>query len=384
MDFFSSNFTLGILGGGQLGKMLLQETRKWDIKTAVMDASPDAPARLSCDCFVQGDLMDKAAVVAFGRTVDVLTIEIENVSLEGLQQLENEGIKVFPSSKTLHTIQNKIRQKEFYKSHQIPTAAFQVYESVEALESAISDGSRTLPAVWKSPQFGYDGYGVKVLRTIADLQSLPKGKCLVEDKVEFITELAVIVASNPRGETVAYPVVEMLFHPEANQVEYVLCPARVSNEIAHKANEIALNVSKAYQHIGLLAVELFLTASGDLLVNEVAPRPHNSGHYSIEGSYTSQFEQHLRAVLDMPLGETKSKQPAAMTNLNGAAGYSGPVWYDGMEEILKIEGVVPHIYGKKETRPFRKMGHATVLNQSLENAYHLAEKVKNTLQIKTK
>jgi len=379
--YFSSNFTLGILGGGQLGKMLLTETRKFDITTKVLDPSADAPCRIACNTFVQGALTDFDTVYNFGKDVDVLTIEIENVNVDALKKLQSEGVKVYPTPQTIELIQNKATQKQFYTTHNIPTAPFHRFESLANLQKAVAKEQITLPFVWKSARFGYDGNGVKIVRQLPDLSLLPEGECIAENLVPFAKELAVIVARNVSGEATTYPVVEMEFHPEANQVEYVLCPARISEEIAQKARAIAVQVAQAFQVVGLLAVELFLTAEGEVLVNEVAPRPHNSGHYSIEAAYTNQFEQHLRAILDLPLGNTNSKVAGVMVNLVGAEGYQGDVIYENIEQILAMEGVTPHIYGKRETRPFRKMGHVTIVNKDIEKARTIAEKVKQTIKV---
>ena len=379
--YFSSDFTLGILGGGQLGKMLLTETRKFDITTKVLDPSADAPCRIACNTFVQGSLTDFDTVYNFGKEVDVLTIEIENVNVDALKKLQSEGVKVYPTPQTIELIQNKATQKQFYATHNIPTAPFHRFESLTNLQQAVTNKQITLPFVWKSARFGYDGNGVKIVRQLPDLSLLPEGECIAENLVPFAKELAVIVARNVSGEATTYPVVEMEFHPEANQVEYVLCPARISEEIAQKARAIAVQVAQAFQVVGLLAVELFLTAEGEVLVNEVAPRPHNSGHYSIEAAYTNQFEQHLRAILDLPLGNTDSKVAGVMVNLVGAEGYQGDVIYENIEQILAMEGVTPHIYGKRQTRPFRKMGHVTIVNKDIEKARVIAEKVKQTIKV---
>lgn len=379
--YFSSNFTLGILGGGQLGKMLLTETRKFDITTKVLDPSADAPCRIACNTFVQGALTDFDTVYNFGKEVDVLTIEIENVNVDALKKLQSEGVKVYPTPQTIELIQNKATQKQFYATHNIPTTPFHRFESLTNLQQAVANEQITLPFVWKSARFGYDGNGVKIVRQLPDLSLLPEGECIAENLVPFAKELAVIVARNVSGEATTYPVVEMEFHPEANQVEYVLCPARISEEIAQKARAIAVQVAEAFQVVGLLAVELFLTAEGEVLVNEVAPRPHNSGHYSIEAAYTNQFEQHLRAILDLPLGNTDSKVAGVMVNLVGAEGYQGDVVYENIEQILAMEGVTPHIYGKRQTRPFRKMGHVTIVNKDIEKARAIAEKVKQTIKV---
>lgn len=381
MNYFSSDFKLGILGGGQLGKMLLSDTRKFDIQTYVLDPSDEAPSKIACNKFFQGDLMDYETVYNFGKQVDVLTFEIELVNLEALSQLEKEGLKVYPSPKTLKGIQNKGIQKAFYTENNIPTAAFLRFDSPEHLQKSIGNNEITIPFVWKCTEFGYDGNGVKVIRQISDLDDLPNVECIAETMVPFKNELAVIVVRNPSGEIKTYPVVEMEFHPEANQVEYVICPARIDEKLAEKARAIALNVSEKFNHVGLLAVEMFQTIEDEILVNEVAPRPHNSGHYSIEASYTSQFENHLRAILDLPLGNTDSKVAGIMVNLVGAEGFSGDVVYENIETILGWNGVTPHIYGKKQTRPFRKMGHVTIVNENMQEARRIAEEVKNTIRV---
>lgn len=379
--YFSSDFTLGILGGGQLGKMLLTETRKFDITTKVLDPSPDAPCRIACNTFVQGNLTDFNTVYNFGKDVEVLTIEIENVNVEALEKLQTEGVKVYPSPQTIKNIQNKASQKQFYATHGIPTAPFQVFQNTESLKKAINEQQLSLPFVWKSARFGYDGNGVKIVRQLTDLNLLPNDQCIAESLVPFKKELAVIVARNAKGQVRTYPVVEMEFHPEANQVEYVLCPARIEEAVAQKARTIAIQVAQAFEVVGLLAVELFQTENDEILVNEVAPRPHNSGHYSIEAAYTNQFEQHLRAILNLPLGSTESKVAGVMVNLVGAEGYQGKVVYENIEQIMAMEGVTPHIYGKKETRPFRKMGHVTIVNPNINKARQIAEQVKNTIRV---
>jgi 5-(carboxyamino)imidazole ribonucleotide synthase len=381
MNYFSSNFKLGILGGGQLGKMLLAETRKFDIQTYFLDPSMDAPCQFGATHFFIGDLLDYDTVYEFGKKVDVLTIEIENVNLDALDKLEAEGLKVYPSPKTLRLIQNKGVQKDFYIENQIPTAAFKRFNNLNKLRSEIENGLIEMPFVWKCAQFGYDGNGVKIVRSVSDIENLPNVECIAEQMVPFKNELAVIVARSVSGEVKTYPVVEMEFHPEANQVEYVICPARIDFNIAKKANKIALQVSQAYNHVGLLAVEMFQTHDEGILVNEVAPRPHNSGHYSIEASFTSQFENHLRAILDLPLGNTASKVAGIMVNLVGAEGFSGTVVYENIEKIMAIDGVIPHIYGKKETRPFRKMGHVTIVNENMNEARRIAEEVKNSIRV---
>jgi len=346
-----------------------------------MDPSKDAPARLACDEFTVGDLLDFDAVMNFGKQVDVLTIEIENVNVDALEKLEKEGVSVFPSAKTLRTIQNKAHQKLFYRDHNIPTADFSRFAHTSEISDAVDNGGLSYPFVWKSARFGYDGQGVKVVRRYTDLIDLPNVECIAEDLIPFKNELAVIVARNSEGHLKTYPVVEMEFHPEANQVEYVICPARIPDAIAKKAELVALKTAAAFEHVGLLAVEMFQIEDNEILVNEVAPRPHNSGHYSIEGSYTSQFEQHLRCILGLPLGKTESKVAGVMVNLVGAEDHTGNVVYKNIEDIMAMDGVTPHIYGKKQTRPFRKMGHVTIVDEDVNKAREVAEKVKKTIEV---
>lgn len=384
MSFFSTTKTIGILGGGQLGKMLLNTTRQWDIKTHVMDPNELAPARVGSNTFIQGDLMDYQAVLDFGEKVDILTIEIENINSKALADLEKKGVQVYPQAEVIQTIQNKCHQKKFYKKKSIPTAPFQLFDSKEKIKDAIVRGLVSFPFVWKSESMGYDGYGVKIIRSNKDLETIDEGGCMAEDLVNIDKEIGVIVCRSVSGETVSYPSVEMEFHPTTNQVEYVLSPSRISKSIEKKVQDVASKVSNAYQHVGLLAVELFLSKEGEILVNEVAPRPHNSGHYTIEASYTSQFEQHIRALLDLPLGNTENKISGVMVNLVGAHNHQGPVHYKNIEHILAIEGVSPHIYGKKQKRPFRKMGHITIVNKDLKIARQIAEQVKETIQVISK
>jgi 5-(carboxyamino)imidazole ribonucleotide synthase len=381
MNYFSSDFKLGILGGGQLGKMLLTETRKFDIQTLVLEPSEEAPARYSCNAFYKGSLMDYDTVYQFGKMVNLLTIEIENVNLDALDVLESEGLPIFPSPKTLRLIQNKGRQKDFYVENNIPTSPHKRFVDLNDLRKSLEKDELEFPFVWKCAQFGYDGNGVKIVHSTIDLVNLPEVECIAEQMVPFKNELAVIVVRSVSGEVKTYPVVEMEFHPEANQVEYVICPARIDEKVAQKATEIALKVSEAFNHVGLLAVEMFQTEDDEILVNEVAPRPHNSGHYSIEASYTSQFENHLRAILNLPLGTTDSKVAGIMVNLVGEEGFSGQVIYENIEKIMAIDGVTPHIYGKRETRPFRKMGHVTIVNEDMVEARKIAEEVKNSIRV---
>lgn len=380
-NFFSTDFKLGILGGGQLGKMLLTETRKYDIATCVLDPSDDAPCRIGSNTFVQGSLRDFETVYNFGKGVNVLTIEIEHVNVDALERLQSEGLEIHPRPQMLRIIQNKAKQKQFYTVNNIPTSRFQVFGKKAEVLEAVESGTWQPPFVWKSTEGGYDGFGVAVVRTIGDIDQIGDGPGLLEAFVPFEKELSVIVARNSAGETMTYPVVEMEFHPTANQVEYVLCPAEISDDLAEKAKTIALQTAEALSLTGILAVEMFLTRTGEILVNECAPRPHNSGHLTIENNYTSQFEQHLRAVLNLPLGSTALKTPAVMANLVGAEGYHGNVVYNGYQDLLHMPGINIHIYGKRETRPFRKMGHVTAIAPTLVEARVFAEKAKNGIHV---
>ena len=383
-NYFSSDFKLGVLGGGQLGRMLLAETQKYDIYTAILDASTEAPCAQICNEFHIGNLLDFDAVYNFGKLVDVLTIEIEHVNIDALYQLEKEGLKIYPQPAVIEIIQHKGKQKDFFVENDIPTSPHKRFSNKEALLSYYKDTNVELPFVWKSAQFGYDGTGVKVVRSTDDIQQLADTDCIIEELIPFKNELAVIVARNASGEIKTYPVVEMEFHPEANQVEYVICPARIDESVATKAREIALKVAESFEHVGLLAVEMFQTEDDTILINEVAPRTHNSGHYSIEASYTNQFEQHLRTVLNLPLGNTESKVAGIMVNLVGEEGFTGDVVYENIEKVLQIDGVTPHIYGKKITKPFRKMGHVTIVDKDIDKARKTAQKVKETIRVISK
>ncbi|MGY5352254.1 5-(carboxyamino)imidazole ribonucleotide synthase [Wenyingzhuangia sp. IMCC45533] len=380
-NYFSSDFKLGVLGGGQLGRMLLAETQKFDVHTCILDNSKEAPCAPYCNEFFIGNLLNYNDVYNFGKKVDVLTIEIEHVNIQALYKLEEEGTKVYPQPSVIEIIQHKGKQKDFYKKNHIPTSPHQRFNSLSELKAA---NFTEFPFVWKSAQFGYDGMGVKIIRSVDDIHHLPDTECITEQLIPFKNELAVIVARNADGKVKTYPVVEMEFHPEANQVEYVICPARIDEKVAAKARRIAMDVANAFKHVGLLAVEMFQTEDDDIIINEVAPRTHNSGHYSIEASHTSQFEQHLRTVLNLPLGNTNSKLAGIMVNLVGAEGYEGDVIYKNITDILKIDGVTPHLYGKKITKPFRKMGHVTIVNKDINIARKTAELVKNTVKVISK
>ena len=379
--YFSSNFKLGILGGGQLGKMLLYETLRYDIYTKVMDPNENAPCQNICNEFVIGDLTDYDDVVRFGEKMDVITIEIENVNTNALEYLESKGKKVFPSSKTLRIIQNKSLQKDFYSENNLPTSGYKNYFNLDQVKNDLKNNVITLPAVWKSAKFGYDGKGVKILNTFADLNNLPNVECLIEEKVLISKEISVIVARNQKSQEAYFPVVEMEFNPDSNLVEYIMCPAVISNEIQEKAIKIALETAKKMNCIGLLAVELFVTTKNHVLINEVAPRPHNSGHHTIECCMTSQFDQHLRCILNLPLSITDLKTPGIMINLVGQNQTEGDVIYQNIDKVLNYPGLSAHIYGKKKSRLNRKMGHITIVNKDINKAIILGKKVKDLVKV---
>ncbi len=369
---------VGILGGGQLGRMLIQAAVDLNLDLSVMDPDPHAPCKNLTSKFTVSSLRDERAILEWARNLDLITIEIEHVSIEALKKLQQAGKKVYPQPQVLEIIQDKRKQKEFYKSKNLPTAPFALLNSKEE----IAQHTELLPGFQKLGKDGYDGRGVQRISTIADIPKGFDGESLLEKAIPFEKELAVIVARNEQGEVKTFPVVEMVFNPVHNLVEYLFAPADITPSIAAKADDLAKQVITAFDMVGLLAVELFLTKEGEVLINEVAPRPHNSGHQTIEANDTSQYEQHLRAILGLPLGSTRTLSPSAMVNLLGEEGYSGDVVYEGLEEALKLEGVHVHFYGKKITKPFRKMGHVTILDQNLESLKEKAKAVKSWLKIK--
>ena len=379
----TSDFKLGIITGGQLGKMLTLAASNWDVRTHVMDPNPNCPSATTCSVFTVGDYTSFEDVYEFGKNLDLVTLEIENVNADALIKLQEEGVKIFPDPHMLKVIQDKGLQKQFYAKHNLPTSDFSLHADADAIRAAVNKGSISVPFVQKTRTAGYDGRGVFVVKTATDLENLLEGPSLVENKVAIEKEIAVIVCRNEDGEVRAFPVVEMEFNPTANLVEFLSCPANVSDQIAQTATDLAISVITAMDLKGILAVEMFLDQSGNVLINEVAPRPHNSGHHSIESVVTSQYQQHLRAVLNFPLGSTELKIPAIMLNILGAPGHQGPVCYKGLKECMAVEGLKLHIYGKRETRPFRKMGHATVIDQSLESAREKAKFVQRTLRVVT-
>lgn len=373
-----SNFKIGVLGGGQLGRMMIQSAIDFNFNVHVLDPDAKAPCKDIATSFTQGSLTDYETVLAFGQDKDLITIEIENVNTPALYQLEKEGKKVCPQPRVIELIQNKRVQKQFYKTHGIPTSPFKA----TANKAAVMENAEFLPFVNKLETGGYDGRGVKLIRTEAEMAGAFDAPGFVEKLVDFEKEISVIVARNEQGETQTFPAVEMVFHPAHNLVEYLFSPAQISEEIEQKAQAIAQKVIKALDMVGLLAIEMFVTGDGEVLVNEMAPRTHNSGHQSIEGNATSQFEQHLRAILNLPLGATDSLIPSAMVNLLGEPGYTGNAVYEGMNELLATEGVHLHLYGKKTTKPFRKMGHVTIVDHDIHRLKEKAKFVKAQLKIK--
>ncbi len=375
-DFYD-NFKLGILGGGQLGRMLIQQAINYNIHISILDPDKNAPCKDIANNFIVGSLNDYDTVYAFGKQVNMLTIEIEHVNVEALRKLEEEGIPVFPQPSILKMIQDKGLQKQFYSENNIPTPEYYLIES----KSDILKHANKFPFFQKLRKGGYDGKGVVKLSDSTKLNDAFDAPSVLEKIINFKKEISVIVARNQQGEIKTFPSVECDFNPEANLVEFLFSPASHNVEVEEKAQEIAHNIAKKLGIVGLLAVEMFITQNDEVLVNEIAPRPHNSGHQTIEGNYTSQYEQHLRAILDLPLGNTEIISPSVMINLLGEKGYDGNAQYQGLEEVLKIKGAHVHLYGKKTTKPFRKMGHVTVVDEHIHLAKSKAILIKNTLKV---
>jgi 5-(carboxyamino)imidazole ribonucleotide synthase len=378
------NKKIGVLGGGQLGKMLCQAAHPMGIKLHVMDQSDNYPTAAVTPYFTEGNFQNYRDVVSFGRDKDILTIEIENVDTTALHYLEKNGIKIYPQPNVIDLIKDKGEQKQFYKKNQLPTSPFQLYEDDKSILKAVEKGALKLPFVQKIRTGGYDGRGVQIVRSEEDLKNIMLEPSVVENLVDIDKEIAVIVARSANGEIKTFPVVEMEFHPTANLVEILFAPSKINNEKQEEARKIATKIAEKLEIIGLLAVELFLDNEGKILINEVAPRPHNSGHQTIEANVTSQYEQHLRAILGLPLGDTEILVPAAMANLLGDPEYNGKAIYNNIENCLRLSGVHVHLYGKEITSPFRKMGHVTVVDKDLDNAIAKAKEVKNTLKIISK
>ncbi len=376
---FYNNKKIGILGGGQLGRMLLQAGIDLNIDISVLDPDKNAPCKSFCLHFVHGSFKDYNTVLNFGRQLDTITIEIEHVNVDALQTLESMGKEVSPSAEIIRIVQDKGLQKQFYKEHNIPTSDFILLESKDEIKDHLS----FLPAFQKLRTSGYDGRGVQGIHSEADLSKALDGKCVLEKRVPYEKEISVIVARGKNGETICFPAVDMVLHQEKNVLSYLVSPAEISEHVAHLAERIAKEVAAKLNLVGILAVEMFLLENGEILVNEIAPRPHNSGHQTIEGNITSQYAQLWRAILGLPLGDTQTIQATAMINLLGAEGYEGEVFYEGIEEAMAISGVYVHLYGKEITKPFRKMGHITVTGSSLAEVHEKARTIEALVQVKS-
>jgi 5-(carboxyamino)imidazole ribonucleotide synthase len=379
----TSNFKLGIIAGGQLGKMLALAASNWDVKTYILDPDEHCPASTICTNFTKGNYSDYETVYQFGKKVNMLTFDIENINTDALLQLKKEGTIIYPEPEILKLIQDKGLQKQFYKEHSIPTSDFNLYETKAQILEAIESKKIKFPFVQKLRTSGYDGKGVEVINTSDDLHKLMDGNSLVEEKVEIKKEVSIIIARNTKNEIKSFPLVEMEFNHEANLVDRLICPSNETELIQKEAADLACKIITKLGMTGILAVEFFIDKSGKLVVNEIAPRTHNSGHHTIESCITSQYEQHLRSILGFPLGSTEIKIPSVMINLLGEKNETGLVKYEGLTETMSIEGTKIHIYGKKETKPFRKMGHVTVLDKSIESAKLKAKKVSETLKVKS-
>jgi len=368
---------IGILGGGQLGLMLLQPAIDWNLDCTVLDPAADAPCSKINTKFQQGSLQDFDAVYQFGKNLDVLTIEIEKVNIEALEALEKEGVKVYPQPSVIRIIQDKRIQKQFYKDNDLPTADFILTENRED----VRNHADFLPAFHKLGKDGYDGRGVQRIDSLEDLDKAFDAPGILEKSIPFDKEIAVIVARSENGELATFPTVEMVFHPEHNLVEYLYAPAQLDSEVNVQAQQLAKKTAGLLGIVGLLAVEMFVTSDKKVLINEVAPRPHNSGHHTIRANVTSQYEQHWRAIMGLPLGNTHAYGPAAMVNLLGEEGYTGPAVYEGMDKLLSTSQVFPFLYGKTETRPFRKMGHVTIMDNDLMSLQGKVQFVRESIRV---
>lgn len=372
---------IGILGGGQLGKMLAIEAANWHLPIYILDQDHQFPAVPYAPFFQAGDFKNFDDVIQFGKKVDILTIEIEQINVDALFYLEKEGVKVYPKPSTVQVIQDKGLQKMFYQERDIPTAGFQLFNDEKEIKEALKNKQIAFPFVQKSRKDGYDGKGVEVVSNENDLINLLDCPSIIEERINIKTEISIIVARSASGELLHYEPVEQHFNQAANLVSYLICPAELEKSTLSKMNEIASLIAIDLDLVGLLAIEFFLDTNNDIFVNEVAPRPHNSGHHTQNSCETSQFEQHLRAILDLPLGSTRQHSIGAMVNIIGEPGYAGKTNYIGIEECLKIDGVHLHLYGKLETRPFRKMGHINIADKDRKKVLENIEKIKSTLRV---
>ena len=368
---------VGILGGGQLGRMLLQAAANYPVETFVLENDDECPAAHLCRHFSKGDIKDYDAVYNFGKGLDAITIEIENVNIDALEKLENEGVKVYPKTSVLRIIKNKVLQKKYYAEHNLPTAAFAIINSKKEIEQH----AHLLPAVQKMAEGGYDGRGVQIIENLAAKQNGFDALSVLEKKVNIKKEIAVIIAVDQNNKTAFYPPVEMVFNKDLNQLDYQLCPADIPEQILWKVEAIALTVVKNFNSPGLFAVELFVDENNEVFVNETAPRVHNSGHHTIEAHYSSQFDMLWRIILGYPLGNTKSILSSVMINIIGSDGHSGNPEYNGLNEVLQIDNAFVHIYGKLQTKPGRKMGHITILSKEKQDLIHKANKIKQMLTV---
>ena len=373
---FRGAYRVGMLGGGQLGRMLIQAGLPFNLAVHVLDPQSDAPCRHVCHRFVTGDFSDHRTVVEFGRELDLVTLEIEHVDVDALETLKAAGVRVCPDPALVRTVQDKGLQKQFYQEHDLPTAAFTLLEGRQQLRARAD----LLPCVQKSRLAGYDGKGVAVIDSVAEIDRALDLPCVVEAKVDIEAEVSVLVARNRSGQVKTYPPVEMVVNRDRNLLDYLCCPARIEPDEQARATGVALSLAEKLDLVGLLAVEMFVTREGDVLINEVAPRPHNSGHHTIETSNTSQYEQHLRAIFDFSLGSTEMLFPAVMVNIIGARGHTGPVVYEGIEPFLEVAGVHLHLYGKKLVQPFRKMGHVTIVRPEIDEAIDIAKRIRQEVK----
>ena len=377
------NKKIGIIGGGQLGKMILDETNKIDLEVSILDPNKNSPCKNLTKNFIQGDFNDFDTVLNFGLAHDIISYEIEHINVEALDELVSRGIEVQPTPEILRIIQDKNLQKSFFKENNFPTSDFSYFNSKNDLLNSFKKSNLSFPCVWKKTKFGYDGFGVKILNTKNDFSKLPDAEMIIEDLIEFKKELSVIVAVNKKGDIKAYETVEMEFNPDSNQVEFVISPANISENINRNAKKIAYELAKKINLIGLLAVEMFLTNDDKILINEIAPRPHNSGHFSIDACPTSQFKQHINSIMNFELGETSHQNCAVMLNLVGGNSHTGEVKYENLDLVKNQKNVYIHIYGKKITRPNRKMGHVTVICDNFASAYKKAKEIKEIIKVKS-
>lgn len=374
---FYSDLRLGILGGGQLGRMLIQEAISLNVDVHILDPDKNAPCKDLCVSFEKGDLGDYDTVYQFGKKVDMLTIEIEKVNVKALEKLESEGVIVYPQSRVIRLIQDKGLQKQFFSENDIPTSPFQLIDNKDDLKEA----DIPFPYIQKLRKDGYDGRGVYKVIDESSFENAFDEPSMIEEWIDFEKEIAVIVARNDDGNVQTFPCVEMEFNTDVNLVEFIISPSSLSFEIQQQATDLAIKIAEDLKIVGLLAVEMFLTKNGELLVNELAPRPHNSGHQSIEGNKISQFAQHLRAIFNLPLGNTDCTTNAVMINLLGEPDYTGLAIYKGIEEAMETDGVFVHLYGKKFTKPFRKMGHITIVHENRDEAIRIARSIQNLIKV---